>query len=60
MGYKKYLLIALGLFMLLYPSYFFGTLGVIVLVIILLLFVIDIVVDIYLVIAFFIQRRKDK
>ena len=60
MGYKKYLLIALGLFMLFYPNYFFGALGVIVLVIILLIFVVDIVVDIYLVIAFFIQRRKEK
>ena len=60
MGYKKYLLIALGLFMLVYPNYFFGALGVILLVIVILIFVIDIVVDIYLVIAFFIQRFRER
>ena len=60
MGYKKYFLIALGLFMLVYPDYFFGTLAAVLLLVILVLFIIDIAVDVYLIIALFIKRRRKR
>ena len=53
-GYKKYIMIALFLSMVIFPDYFFTALLVMLLVAIILVFLVDIVVDVYLIVIFFI------
>ncbi|WP_161937644.1 hypothetical protein [Sulfurovum riftiae] len=45
---------------LIYPEYVFGAIGILFLVIILLLVVIDVVADVYIIVAVFLQRFRDK
>jgi len=60
MRYKKYLLVALVLLMLFHPGYFFGTLGIILLVVVIILFVLDLVLDIYLFASYLKQWFRDR
>ena len=59
-SYKKLLIAAAVLLTLFYPGYVFGTIGVLVLIILLLLVIVDLVADIYIVVAMFIEKFKGK
>ena len=60
MNYKKYLMIAILILTLIYPEYIFGGLAILVLIIFLIIVIADVVLDIYIVIALFIEHLKKK
>ncbi len=60
MNYKKYLLIAILISAIIFPEYVFGGLAILVLVIFLIIVIADVVLDIYIVIALFIEHLKKK
>ena len=60
MNYKKYLMIAILILTLIYPEYIFGGLAILVLIIFLIIVIADVVLDVYIVIALFIEHLKKK
>jgi hypothetical protein len=58
--FKKLLVAAIVLLTLFYPGYVFGTIGVLVLIILLFLVVVDLVADVYIVIAVLLDKFKGK
>ncbi len=58
--YKRLVIITLGAVTLFFPEYVFGIIGILVMLIILGLVVIDVVADVYIVIAVFFQKFRDK
>jgi hypothetical protein len=59
-GYKRFVIVALIAVILFFPEYVFGTMGILLLIIILLLVVIDLVADVYIVIAVFLEKFREK
>ncbi len=60
MNYKKYLMIAIIVFALIFPEYVFTGLGVVLLIVVIVFFVVDIVFDIYIVAVYLIQWFREK
>lgn len=60
MNYKKYLLIAAIVLMLIFPEYVFTGLGVVLLIIVIVFFVVDLVFDIYIFIVFLLRWFREK
>ena len=60
MHYKKYLIIAILILALIYPEYIFGGLAIFVLIVFLIIVLADVILDVYIVIALFIEHYKKK
>jgi hypothetical protein len=58
--YKRLVIIVLIAVTLIYPEYVFGFIGILVMVMILGLVVIDLVADVYIVAAVFLEKFRDK
>jgi len=57
---KLFLIISILIVILIYPDYFFTGLGITFIIFLIILFIIEIGLDIYLIIIFFIQYFKKK
>ncbi len=57
---KRILIVSLLTTMLVYPNYFFGAIGVLIAVLVLGLFVLDIVLDVYIIGAYFVEWYRER
>ncbi len=60
MNYKKYLMIAAIVLILIFPEYVLTGLGVVLLIIVIVFFVVDLVFDIYIFIVFLMRWYRER
>ncbi len=58
--YKWFVIIISVSIIFVFPEYIFGTIGILILLLILGLVVIDLLADVYIVVAVFLQKLRDK